>query len=337
MPKAVIVGGAGQIGLATAQRFLDLGWDVTITGRTLQVLPDGLLHAVCDPRDAEGLSGLVGAGADLLMSCVAFDAVDADCLLHAGRKAARILAVSSASVYCDTHGRTLDEARQCGFPDFPIPITAHCPTVDPGDANYSTRKIAMERALLMGGVDRVTILRPCAIHGPYSRHARECWFVKRLLDGCETISLAYHGESRFQATSTRAIADAVIDASRNVLPPIVNVSDGDSPSVAEIGRTIMRFMGVEAPLIGLPDQVFPALHGVTPWSVLRPMICDSVISTRDVYADAVVPALEWLTTHVDRNNWQDHLPQLAAYPNDQFDYASDLEALKMGGAVELTA
>jgi len=43
-----------------------------------------------------------------------------------------------------------------------------------------------------------------------------------------------------------------------------------------------------------------------------------------------------LTTHVDRDNWQDQLPQLAAHPNDQFDYASDLKVLKEAGAVELT-
>lgn len=335
MPKAVIVGGGGQIGLATATRLMGLGWDVTIIGRKPLATLGGCRHVVCDAMDDEQVAAIVGKNTDLLMSCIAFDADDARRLLYAGRKAEQIIAVSSASVYRDAVGRTLDEARQGGFPHFPALLTPDGPTVDPGDANYSTRKVAMERVLLDSASNRATILRPCAIHGPHSRHAREWWFMKRLLDGCDAIPLAYQGESRFQTTSTDAIACAVEEAVGKGLPPIVNVSDNDSPSVVEIGRAIMRITGMEARLIGLPDRGFPTSHGVTPWSVPRPMICDSVIPHRQTYADAVVPALEWLMSYVDQDDWRGQLPQLAAYPNDQFDYASEREAIEIDGAVEL--
>ena len=125
------------------------------------------------------------------MDCIAFDESDADQLNSVQTSAGRIIAVSSASIYCDEKGRTLDEARKCGFPDFPIPIREDHATVAPGPETYSTRKIAMERRLLDQAGDRTTILRPAAIHGPRSKHAREWWFVRRLLDGRRRIPLVH--------------------------------------------------------------------------------------------------------------------------------------------------
>jgi nucleoside-diphosphate-sugar epimerase len=205
VPKAIIIGGTGQIGLAVARLLTCENWDVTLASRARAHAVRGFNHAVSDARDLEALRGLIDTNTDLVLSCVAFDTADADFLVAAGRNAGRIVAISSASVYRDDDGRTLDEAGQCGFPEFQNPLTEESVTVDAGPETYSTRKIAMERRLIETASCPVSILRPCAIHGPESKHAREWWFVKRLLDGRKAIPLAYAGRSRFQTTSVAAI------------------------------------------------------------------------------------------------------------------------------------
>jgi nucleoside-diphosphate-sugar epimerase len=338
MPRAVLVGGTGQIGLATASRLVGEGWHVTVVSRHATATPDGCRHVEADAYDAERLSAVVGSDTDLLLSCVAFEAADAECLAQAGRKAGRIVAISSASVYRDDEGRTLDEASECGFPAFPVPLTEESPTVAPGPETYSTRKIAMEKALLEGTSCPVTILRPCAIHGPESKHAREWWFVKRLLDGRAAIPLAYRGQSRFQTTSVAAIADAVVRAEAGNLPVVANVSDADCPTVAEIGRAIMDVMDVRAELIGLPDApAYPPKLGATPWSIPLPMVCSAAATADAAYAQSVEPAVKWLVDSIRSENWPERLPQLAAYHNDHFDYQADERALQAPGAASLAA
>ncbi|WP_246764841.1 NAD-dependent epimerase/dehydratase family protein [Ensifer sp. PDNC004] len=165
MPRAVIVGGTGQVGLATARRLVGEAWDVTIASRRATTLPEGCHHVEVDARDVDRLRAVVGSDTDVLLSCVAFNATDAKCLAEAGKSAGRIVAISSASVYRDHEGRTLDEAADCGFPVFAGALTEESPTVAPGPETYSTRKAAMEQTLLGRAGCPVTILRPCAIHG----------------------------------------------------------------------------------------------------------------------------------------------------------------------------
>jgi len=336
MPQAVIVGGTGQIGQAVGQSLLREGWRVTALSRSPAALMRDCNHVEVDARDTQKLTAIVGDRTDLLLSCVAFDERDAECLIQAGRAAGRIVAISSASVYCDNDGRTLDEAFECGFPVFELPLNEQSPTVAPGSKTYSTRKVAMENKLLTGASCPVTILRPCAIHGPQSKHAREWWFVKRLLDGRAVIPLAYQGRSRFQTTSASAIADAILKAMAGKLPAVANVSDADSPAVSEIGRAIMNVMGVQAELIGLPETAsYPPELGATPWSIPGPMICSAAATAAMTYAQSVEPTVRWLVNTVDSNNWREYLPQLAAYPRDHFDYQSDQDALRLQGTKSL--
>ena len=338
MPRAVIVGGTGQIGLATARRLVGEAWDVTIASRRATTLPEGCHHVEVDARDVDRLRAVVGSDTDVILSCVAFDATDAECLAEAGKSAGRIVAISSASVYRDHEGRTLDEAADCGFPVFAGPLTEESPTVAPGPETYSTRKAAMEQTLLGLAGCPVTILRPCAIHGPESRHAREWWFVKRLLDGRTAIPLAYSGRSQFQTTSVAAIANAVLQAADGQLPPIANVSDADSPTVAEIGHAIMNILGRRAELIGLPEApVYPPVLGATPWSIPSPMVVAGTAGPTATYEQSVAPAIRWLVEHVRSDNWQERLPQLAAYPNKHFDYERDDRALQLPEATPIAS
>lgn len=327
MPSALIIGGSGQIGLAVATALAHRDWDIRLGSRTPPPVSGPWRHVVLDRAVSGALTKALGEGADLLMDCISMDAAHAEELLSVQDAVGRIVATSSASVYRDLEARTLDEARETGFPDFPVPIDEDQRTVMPGPETYSTRKVAMEQTLLMHAHIPVTILRPCAIHGPYSKHAREWWFVKRLLDGRRRIPLAYGGRSRFQTTSTKAIADAAHYALNDHAPPVLNVVDADAPSVAEIGRAIMAVMDCKAELIGLPDEPYPPSLGATPWSVERPLVCASSAPAAGTYADTVSGAVEWLRKTVRNRDWQDVLPQLAAYPRDHFDYDADDYAL----------
>lgn len=335
MKRALIVGGTGQIGYAVARHLAEARWHVTLTGRTESWVKGPWDFLRLDPSTAGGVAAATSAGFELLLSCVAFDEQDARELLLAQENVGRIIAISSASVYADARGRTLDEAADRGFPEFDIPLSETSPTVEAGSSTYSTRKVAMEETLQGGAKVPFTVLRPCAIHGAYSKHAREWWFVKRLLDGRKAIPLAYRGESRFQTTSVHAIAEAVMLAVAGQLPETVNVIDSNTPSVAEIGRAIMDVMGVEAELVELDSEAgFPPKYGFTPWSVRHPIVCSSAAPGSRSYAESVPVALHWLLEEVDVDRWESHLPQLAQYPRDLFDYGLDDVALVASTPIE---
>lgn len=329
MANALIVGGTGQIGFNVATRLASEGWEVTIASRKQMEHPGPWSHLAIDVARTGALLTAIDKNYDLILSCIAFDAIDADELVKVQSYTGRIIVISSVSVCCDHKGRTLDEARDGGFPDFPDGFSETCNTVPPGPETYSTRKVAMEQALLKNATVPITILRPSAIHGPYSKHAREWWFVKRLLDGRKQIPLAFNGQSRMGTTSVDAISEAVVRATGGELPALVNVRDADCPSVYEIGRIIMSKMQREADLVCLPDDGYPAQYGVTPWSLPKPYICDAIATHDQTYADTVGSTIDWLVRSVNTENWKDKLPHLAGYPYDHFDYNNDDEALAL--------
>jgi nucleoside-diphosphate-sugar epimerase len=332
MSTAFILGGTGQIGIAVAKRLAADGWQIRLVSRAPASISGPWQHVALDREDRRALRKALADGADLVLDCVAFDVRHANQLLELQDNVGRLAVISSASVYCDAEGRTLDEAGQSGFPDFPEPIPEDHRTVEPGPQTYSTRKVAIERRLLDEASIPVTILRPCAIHGPHSKHAREWWFVKRLLDGRERIPLAYGGRSRFQTTSVQAIAEAVRFSLTSNGPQVLNITDADAPTVAEIGHSIMSAMGRHADLLGLPDAPYPPVLGATPWSVEKPMVCASSVPSTETYARAVPRAVRWVIAATQRRDWRELLPQLAAYPTPHFDYDVDDQSLAADGA-----
>lgn len=318
MPKALILGGTGQIGLAVAKRLRDAHWDVTLASRT-RASAQEFAHLTFERNDANSLSQAVQNGADLLVDCIGFTAKDARALLNAQNQFGHITAISSASVYTDAQGRTLDTAKAKGFPEYPVPIPENHASVAPGPDTYSSNKAAMEQ-VLRSAQTPVTILRPCAIHGVQSKHAREWWFVKRLREGRSTIPLARMGQSQFQTTSCHAIAEIVLKTASTMQSQTLNVTDADAPSVLEIGTAIMAHLKLEAELVPIETE-HPTL-GLTPWSLPNPIICEASYPSTKTYAQSVAPALDWLAT-LPLTGWEPHLPQLAAYPRDHFDYETE--------------
>ena len=278
MPRALIIGGTGQIGRAVGRRLLAARWQVVCAQRDPSRLGDlpGLAGAQALPldRDSPGeLEAILAAGFDLVVDTVAYTGDHARQLLGGEADVGQFVVISSGSVYRDDEGRSLDEADERGFPEFPPAISETQPTVEAGPATYSTRKVALEQTLLQGARRPVTILRPFAIHGEGTGHCREWFFVRRMLDGRARIPLAWGGESRFQTTSSGNIAELVSLCAASPGTRVLNVADADSPSVVEIGRTIAGLYGA-SPAFALLDG--PPRKGVggTPWSVSRPIIAD---------------------------------------------------------------
>lgn len=323
MAKTVAIIGAGQIGFAACFAFLHDGWDVSLFSRTEPQWGGRWEHYNRFQHYTRGEGP--APEADLVLDTIAYDAEDVD--RYQPDDVGRLILISSASVYCDDQGRTLDEAAQNGFPEFSCPITEDQPTVAAGRKTYSTRKVRMEnRAEELFG-ERATILRPGAVHGEKSRHPREWWFVKRILDGRTRIPFANRGLSRFQTTSAHTIGYVAQALADEEVGGIFNVKDQDSPSLIEIGKAMEYHLEQDLDLIlidGYPESGI----GRSPWSVPRPFVTSSAklkrhgISAGRPYEDDVANTIGELVRNTP-TDWRAAFPQLAAYPWDLFDYEAE--------------
>ena len=285
--KVLIVGGAGQIGHAVAAALLADGWRVIVSSRSgAGPAPAGGELVACDRDQPGALAGAVGEGVDALIDVAAYDADHARQLLEVQADVGAFVVISSASVYRDAVGRTLDEAASGGFPELPVPIAADQPTVDPGPDTYSTRKVALEQALLQHVLRPTTILRRGAIHGLASRHSREWFFVKRILDRRSAVPLAYMGESRFHTTAAANIAELVRIALARPGVGALNIADPVALSVSEIGRAIAASYGRTCEIVPFagPPQVRLGAH---PWCVPAPIVLDMSRAAAIGYRPAV--------------------------------------------------
>ena len=189
MPRALILGGTGAIGRATAGRLLDAGWDVDVTGRdprdsrpSWQTRERRFIAS--DRGDAAQLHNAFGSGADLLVDCVCFTADDARRLLPFVSDAGSAVMISSKAVYVDDEGR---HSNSDSAPIFGGPISEAQPTVAAGDMDYNVprglrRQQGRCGAVLLDSGSPVTVLRPSKIHGAGAARPREWMFVKRALD-----------------------------------------------------------------------------------------------------------------------------------------------------------
>lgn len=263
--------------------------------------------------------------ADIVIDTIAYDAENV--VHYDPHSIGRLIVISSASVYCDDQGRTLDEAAQNGFPEFERPIAEDQPTVAPGTASYSTRKVAMERAALGRFGERATVLRPCAIYGPFSRHPREYWFVKRMVDGRHHIPLALRGASQFQTTAATWIAEVALKTAELDAGGIYNIADAGSYDVREIGQSIALHLKA-SPQFVLAEDYPPQSVGRTPWSVPKPFVVDggkveALLGYHGPdYSTRMFETVNWLVK-LNPADWRAAFPQLAAYPWDLFDYEAE--------------
>jgi nucleoside-diphosphate-sugar epimerase len=338
LPRAFIVGGTGQIGLATASRLIEEGWSVTLAHRGLRqrsadLIRRGVRFVPLDRNQPGALARALSNGTDLLVDAVAYEPKHGRQLLDVQGSVGAMVVVSSSSVYRDERGRTLDEAAETGFPELPDPMTEQQLTVAPGPGTYSTRKVALERVLLDNARTSLTILRPAAISGPGSSHAREWWFVKRMLDRRPFIPLAYGGQSRFHSTSAANIAALAHLVATLPGQRVLNIADPSCPTVSEIASRIGKHLGYKGEIVELPVvDVYPPALGRTPWSTQRPFVLDISAAAdlgyrpRTTYMVTAATVSDWLVEATKGRDWRSLLPTLASYPFDLFDYSAEDQA-----------
>lgn len=328
--RACIIGGTGQIGNAVANALLAQGWDVTLLSRGAREAasaPEGARSVFLDRAVPGALAKGMAGGADAVIDCIAFDREHARQLLEMQADIGAILAISSISVYRDPAGRTLDEARGPEtFPLLPMPVAETHATVEPGPKTYSTRKMAMEAELLQGARIPAIILRPGAIHGAFSLHPREWWFVKRMLDGRPKIPLKYQGRSLFSHTSTANIAGLAAHLLAAPKTQVLNSVDADSLTVAQIGNALATALGRNC-TVELLDEYAPEPGvGGTPWSTPRPFLASGAAAAEAGFAalpyEAGLPAYcAWMLAA--SANWRAAFPVIAGYEANAFNYAAE--------------
>jgi nucleoside-diphosphate-sugar epimerase len=331
--RALVIGGTGQIGRVTGPALERAGFEVTAASRTGTACGDQPSLTLDRVDTAAMLSA--ADGFDIVVDTVAFTAAHAEQLLQI--ETGNLLVISTASVYADATGRFLDIAEEHGFPEYPDPVREDQPTVQVDEPGYSAEKAAMERILLAGATP-VTVLRPGAIYGPGCRAPRELYFVQRALDHRDCVPLAFGGKSRFSTSATVNIAELIAFFATRPGHRAVNAVDDQSPTVAEIGRTILDAMGSNAqivPLDGLPiDGV-----GASPWGIPSPFVL-SMQTAHDLgyvpaatYADAARSAVEWITNELAEakasgGDWRTAFPTAVDRANDWFQYEAEDTALR---------
>jgi nucleoside-diphosphate-sugar epimerase len=308
VPRALIFGGTGAIGRATARRLLAAGWQVDLAARDPARMPRQIADAggrfVLAPRDdRDALAAALGDGADLLVDCVCYTAAEAALLVELAHRAASTVMISSKAVYVDAAG---NHSNSDVAPRFDGRIAETQPTVAPGDSDYTTRegyganKVAAERVLLDSGLP-VTVLRASKIHGAGSRRPREWVFVKRVLDRRPAVFLARRGEGVDHTTAAANIAALIELAAAKPAARILNSADPDAPSALEIERAIARHLGHSWEEILLDDGQL----GSHPWDVEHPIVLDTSAALAlgyepaGDYAPTVVEEVDWLASGGD--------------------------------------
>jgi nucleoside-diphosphate-sugar epimerase len=306
MPRALIVGGNGQIGGATARRLLASGWQVSLTGRdpahvSKDIAAAGGEFIAVDRDDPVQLAAAFGGGADLLVDCICYTAKAATMLLPLVRDAGSTVMISSKAVYVDDAG---NHSNTTNAPRFDGPIRETQPTMAPGDGDYNSRegyganKVAAEQVLLDSGYP-VTVLRPSKVHGVGALKPNEWVFVKRVLDRRRAVFLSNRGRNIEHPSAAANIAALIELVAAKPGRRVLNSADPDAPDTLEISRTIARQLDHAWDEVLLDGPAEDTL-GRLPWKAPYPVVLD-MTAAGDLgyapagdYATTVAAEIEWL-------------------------------------------
>lgn len=340
--RAVVLGVSGMTGRAIARELVDAGWDVTGTGRDPGHFPSHLADlGVAFTRSDRGipadLDAVLGAGADLVVDCVAYTAAHAQSLVDRASGLGAIVALSSKAVYVDAHGRHSNSDDE---PDFGGPVHESCGTLEPDFSGeyrsrigYGTNKVAMERTLLEASCP-VSVLRPSRIHGPGSARPREWFVVRRLRDGRERVPLAHGGRTGNHPTAAVNLARLVHVCAEHPGTRVLNAADPGTPTAADIATSIAQAAGRSIEVVGLADEA-PPEWGANPWDTWPPFYLDMAAAAElgympvGTYAETVVSAVhELLALDAAEAAALDADPYFAERFDDELDAAALAAASK---------
>ncbi|ABY24388.1 nucleoside-diphosphate-sugar epimerase [Renibacterium salmoninarum ATCC 33209] len=142
MNHAVILGGTGALGRATASKLLSEGWTVDVVGRNAENFPAELREAgatfqSADRYNSTDLQTVFGAGADLLVDALSFNEAHAKMLLPHLAGFSSTVMLSSKAVYQDEQGR---HANSDEPPQFSGPISEEQATLPAQNSDFASRE-----------------------------------------------------------------------------------------------------------------------------------------------------------------------------------------------------
>lgn len=336
VPRAIVLGGNGQVGSATAARLAASGWEVTATGREERRFPQhlrdaGVRFVRSDRYNGADLGHVLDAGADAVVDCVGYTAEHARMLLPYRAGLGSLVFISSKAVYVDAQARHSNTDEP---PDFGGPVTEDQPTMASSDVDYRSRegyganKVAAERVLLDSGMP-ASVLRPSRVHGAGAGRPREWVFVRRVLDGRRHVLLAHGGRGANHPTAAVNLAALAEFCAARPAARILNSADPDAPDGLTISRLVAAHLGHTWTEV-LLDVTAPADLGDHPWNTLPPFVLDTSAARRlgfvpvGSYAETVRAELDWLVGAARSGDPDGILPA----PDDDFfrgyfDYARE--------------
>ena len=336
MPKAIVLGGNGQVGTAAALNLAAAGWEVTSTGQSADRFPPqsreaGIRFAQSDRYAAEDLGEILRPGADAVVDCVGYTAAHARMLLPYREAIGSLVFISSKAVYVDDHGRHSNSEEP---PDFGGLVAEEQPTLAPSDIDYQSaegygpNKVAAEQVLLDSGM-AVSVLRASRVHGVGSSRPREWAFVKRVLGGRRHLLLAHGGRGANHPTASVNLAALIAFCAARPGTRVLNSADSDAPDGLAIARIIAGHLAHTWTEV-LLDEAAPAGLGDHPWNTLPPFLLDTSAAQRlgftpvGGYAETVRAEVDWLVQAARSGDPAGVLPT----PDDAFfrrffDYAGE--------------
>ncbi len=316
---------------------LRTSWDITVASRTPPHEELGwaahVRHVIFD-RQKDALRDVVSE-CDALIDIVAYEPQHAQQLLDLRDSIGNVIAISSMSVYTDDRGRSMDEAEdEENFPELPQPIPESQRTVEPGAATYSTKKVAIEQALLDQSSVPVTIVRAAAIYGPGDTASREWFFVKRVLDGRHRLVLVHNGAVPVAVIASRNLAEIISLCAEKPAIRIVNAADPQPQSALSIAQSIGAILHHEWEQTLLPGPSPQDPIGENPWAAPCPMVLDIQVACDELdyqglvpYDEALRETCQWLMAATANRDWTQVLPNSYKHYGPLFDYVSEDEFL----------
>jgi nucleoside-diphosphate-sugar epimerase len=267
--SAMVVGATGQLGSTVVAQLVTAGYAVTAMSRGTRPAPWAEAAQVrgvhADRDDDASLRRAVRGGFDLVVDCVGATPAHARQWRDLAGGVRAVAVVSSAAVYADAAGRTLETAATGRAPEFDGPRRETDRTVEPGADSYAAVRRAFELAMLDIDDLDVTVLRPGALYGVGGVFLREWYLVRRVLDGRSRVVLAHRGRNRWHGTAAENIAALAVHCAPLPGRRVLNAADAEAPTVLEICRLVGERLGHHfepVPLDGGP--VGPV--GNSPWS-----------------------------------------------------------------------
>jgi nucleoside-diphosphate-sugar epimerase len=279
MRKALIIGGTGQIGRATARHLTRAGWSVTVASRTGTSIPgvpgtEAVAAVALDRTDTGALLG-AARGQDLVVDVVAYTPEHAAQLARLAGQVGSLVVISTGAVY-----RGAEDSGPTGQDALPVPVSEDGPTLAPsaaaggGHLAYGAGKAAAERILLDTPGLPVSVLRPGTLHGPYSASLHHWSFIKPALDRRPHVVLAYDGASRFSTSAVDNVAELIRLCADKPAARVLNAADDEALTVAEIGARVFAAMSHDCEIVTFPGPPRADGLGFNPWGVPSDIVLD---------------------------------------------------------------